>query len=157
MRDIDFSRAHANNAVRPSLASVLQASCQFKSCKIKSRISVLALHSSCKSGNLADRCVPQCTTQVIAVTCEDGSCSLWFWSQSKCVGNLELPPGGSCYFPHIRLCDQMLSPLLPAASKQRFLLLLGDTILICQHLLHCLMAAIHTPVVYTQITWKHLV
>ena len=105
---------------------------------------------------LTDVCLPQCTTQVIAVTCEDGSCSLWFWSQSKCVGNLELPPGGSCYFPHIRLCDQMLSPLLRATSKQRFLLLLGDTILTCQYLLDCLVAAIHTPVVYTQIIWKHL-
>jgi len=34
--------------------------------------------------------------QVIAVTCEDGSCSLWLWSQPTCVGNLELPSGVSC-------------------------------------------------------------
>ena len=34
--------------------------------------------------------------QVIAVTCEDGSCSLWLWSQPTRVGDLELPSGVSC-------------------------------------------------------------
>ena len=31
--------------------------------------------------------------QVIAVACEDGTCSLWLWSQGVCVDNLQLPPG----------------------------------------------------------------
>lgn len=43
VRDIDFSRSHAKNAV-------------------------------------------------IAVTCEDGSCSMWLWSEPLCVENLQLPP-----------------------------------------------------------------
>lgn len=42
--------------------------------------------------------------KVIAVTCEDGTCSLWIWSEQMCVENLVLPPelaGGafkSCRF-----------------------------------------------------------
>ncbi|KAL3133969.1 hypothetical protein ABBQ32_008413 [Trebouxia sp. C0010 RCD-2024] len=43
VRDIDFSRGHANNAV-------------------------------------------------IAVACEDGTCSLWLWAQAVCVDSLQLPP-----------------------------------------------------------------
>ena len=37
--------------------------------------------------------------QVIAVACEDGTCSLWLWSQPQavCVENLQLPPGKPWY------------------------------------------------------------
>ena len=29
----------------------------------------------------------------IAVTCEDGSCTMWVWDRQKCVEDLVLPKG----------------------------------------------------------------
>eukprot|EP00884_Botryococcus_braunii_P014330 jgi/Botrbrau1/22899/Bobra.0065s0052.2 len=35
---------------------------------------------------------PAHSNQVLAVTCEDGSCSLWEWERGVCITRLELPP-----------------------------------------------------------------
>lgn len=86
VRDIDFSRGHANNAVHMQLAS----------CACQPPQSHTAWHASSylPMHILISYMINACLAQVIAVACEDGTCSLWLWAQAVCVDSLQLPPGG---------------------------------------------------------------
>ncbi|KAL3143513.1 hypothetical protein ABBQ38_002318 [Trebouxia sp. C0009 RCD-2024] len=84
VRDIDFSRGHANNAVHMQLAS----------CACQPPQSHTAWHASSylPMHILISYMINACLAQVIAVACEDGTCSLWLWAQAVCVDSLQLPP-----------------------------------------------------------------
>ena len=90
VRDIDFSRAHANNAVRLCMHRTRRVPPGTVSPAASFEVHFVQLVVQLTSGHI------NIVLQVIAVTCEDGSCSLWSWSGATHVGDLELPSGVSC-------------------------------------------------------------
>lgn len=67
---------------------------------------------------LATLCSPFCSAaycmgavQVLATTCEDGSCSLWHWAQGDMLHSLKLPAGALLHNSAATLGSAPLCPV----------------------------------------------